>query len=100
MCNFITPATTNILGGTQNSFDQSFASQTHEADSSPKQSLWGKLKAKVKRTWDTIMSAAKDIKENVMPIVVGVGAFLSNWATFCNRTRSIDRRWRASAWSL
>lgn len=92
MCEFVKPDTVHILGGAQQAGHQPEyqANCREQPDSKPSQ--WGNFKFKAKRAWNAIVSVAKDIKENFIPILIGVGAFLSSWATFCNRSRSSDHQ--------
>ncbi len=97
---FINPQTINILGGSQNTACQKSTVEPTEPET--KQSLWGRFKAKVKRVWGTVISVAEEIKDNIMPIVIGVGGFLANWAAFRYRnSRSLDynRQRRLAAWA-
>lgn len=99
MRSFIKPDTVHILGGTQQTGHQP-GYQTacqHQPESKP--TWWGKFKAKVKHVWHKVMTVAADVKENIMPIVTGVGSFLVGWTTFCNRTRNSDRQRGTPAWA-
>lgn len=87
---FIQPTALNILGSTQNAACQTSTPQPDETTS--KSSWWDRLKAKVKNVWDKAMSVARDITDNVMPIVNGLGGFLCGWAAFCNRRRGDVKR--------
>jgi hypothetical protein len=97
MCSFIRPDTVHILGGTQQTGHQHEYQADSQSQPESQPTWWSKFKAKVKHVWHKVMTIAADVKENIMPIVTGVGSFLVGWATFCNRTRNSDRQWGTPA---
>lgn len=99
MCNFIRPDTVHILGGIQQTGHQPEYHADGQSQPESKPTWWGKFKAEVKHVWHEVMAVAADVKENIMPIVAGVGSFLVGWAAFCNRTRNSDRQRGTPAWA-
>ncbi len=92
MSNYITPNTINILGGGQERTSQI----EYQTPPTPKPSRWEKFKAKAKCVWSAVMEVAEGIKDNIMPIIAGVGTFLVNWATFCRWNHSCDQQRRCA----
>lgn len=82
---FIRPETFNILGSPQNTTSYTSASQSAESDSGSTQSRWERFKTKAKNVWKIMMSVAEDVKNNIIPIVVGAGHFLTALAVFINQ---------------
>lgn len=99
MNSFIIPDTVHILGGTQQTGHQPEYQADRQSQPESKPTWWGKFKAKVKHVWKEVITVAADVKENIMPIITGLGSFLSNWANFCNRTHNSDRQRGTSAWA-
>ncbi len=87
MNRFIKPDVIHTLGNTQAHDYQPNGHAEKQAQPDCEPSLWEKFKAKAKRAWTNVMTVAKDIRENIVPISTGVGTFLTGLATFCNRTR-------------
>lgn len=92
MNNYIKPDTVHILGrGKETEYQATFQTDCQEQPNPP-QSRWQKFKTKMKHVWKNIVDVAKDIRENIMPIFTGIGSFLVNWATFCNRTQQYNQQ--------
>ena len=100
MCSFIRPDTVHILGGIQQTVHQPKYQADCQSQPESEPTWWGKFKAKVKHVWHKVMAVAADVKENIMPIVTGVGSFLVGWATFCNRRHNCDQQRGVTAWAL
>ncbi len=77
---YLRDETIGVLSGTQPP-----KNQLNEPATSSEPSRWERFKAKVRNAWNTVMKAAEDIRDKIMPIVTGMGCFLANWATYCNR---------------
>lgn len=84
--------TIDILGGTQQPENQSSEPATNSEPS-----RWEKFKAKVKSAWNTVVKVAKDIKENIIPIITGIGTFLSGWTAFCDHVQNQRRDYKCTA---
>ena len=83
---YLRPETFNILGGGQAEEYQANRHNEHQGQSDSEPSRWEKFKTKAKRAWSIAMTVAEGIKDNIMPIIAGMGTFLAGLAAFrkCN----------------
>lgn len=80
----IKPTTINILGNSPRATTtrQSGYTPNTQKESTPKQSLWQRIKSGVKKVFGYIDKALDFIKDKVVPPLIATSGFLNAWTNY------------------
>ena len=80
----IKPTTLNVLGSSPRIATPSHSPYTPNAqeDSTPWQSLWGRLKSKVKKVFGYIKSVVTYFKVEIVPIAIAAAGVMNAWSNY------------------
>lgn len=80
----IKPTTLNVLGSSPRIATPSHSPYTPNAqeDSTPRQSLWGRLKSKVKKVFGYIKSVVTYFKVEIVPIAIAAAGVMNAWSNY------------------
>lgn len=80
MSRFINPDAYHILASDQEPDNRAKCQSEEQAQPNREPTRWEMFKAKAKNVWHSVMAIASGIRENIVPILTGVGNFFSGFA--------------------